>query len=265
MFKFDPKLEDGQAVGDQQVQEQAAAANSGSAKAAERVPPSPMAVDTSQKSGKESAPSPGPVSLSKKFSSSFGKEIRTDVNEKATFLEPPPGKFRREFSNDHPLAKGGTGKYLKELKKGVTPAGMHVEVPEHLKRTNSSVAETVGVANKIERLTYTAQKRVVDPKSQIDELKRQQNEALKRIIVEEREAEAVREQALRSVSDPRERQNLEGVFSEERRRASDRIIEATRQHEEAMKAAVLAMMDLGVGGLNYGKDDTRLPMGNFFQ
>ena len=55
------------------------------------------------------------------------------------------------------------------------------------------------------------------------------------------------------------------MFSEERRRASDRIIEATRQHEEAMKAMVLAMMDLGVGGLNYGKDETRLPMGNFFQ
>jgi hypothetical protein len=58
---------------------------------------------------------------------------------------------------------------------------------------------------------------------------------------------------------------LPQVFSEERRRASDRIIEATRQHEEAMKAMVLAMMDLGVGGLNYGKDETRLPMGNFFQ
>lgn len=51
------------------------------------------------------------------------------------------------------------------------------------------------------------------------------------------------------------------VFSEERRRASDRIIEATRQHEEAMKAAVLSMMDLGVGSLKYGKDDgPRLPM-----
>jgi hypothetical protein len=56
------------------------------------------------------------------------------------------------------------------------------------------------------------------------------------------------------------------VFSEERRRASDRIIEATRQHEEALKAAVLAMMDLGAAGLKYGKDDDmRLPMANFFQ
>mgnify|MGYP003709247497 CR=1 FL=1 len=54
------------------------------------------------------------------------------------------------------------------------------------------------------------------------------------------------------------------MFSEERKRASDRIIEATRQHEEAMKAMVLSMMDLGVGTLGYGKEDTRLPMGNFF-
>jgi hypothetical protein len=151
------------------------------------------------------------TSLSKKFRSSFGQEQRTDVNDKATFLEPPAGKFRREFSNDHPLAKGGTGKYLGELKKGVTPAGLHVEVPEHMKRQTSNVADTLGVASKVERLTYTAQKRVVDPKSQIDELKRQQNQALKRINAEEREAEAVTEQTLRSIADPRERQNLEGV------------------------------------------------------
>jgi hypothetical protein len=155
-------------------------------------------------------PAPAPP-LSKKFSSSFGAEVRTDVNDKATFLEPPPGKFRREFSNDHPLAKGGTGKYTKELKKGVTPAGMHVEVPEHLKRNTSNVAETINVSSKIERLTYTAQKRVVDPKSQIDALRKQQNETLKRIVMEERDAEAVREQTLRALADPRERQNLEGV------------------------------------------------------
>jgi hypothetical protein len=55
------------------------------------------------------------------------------------------------------------------------------------------------------------------------------------------------------------------VFSEERRRASDRIIIATRAHEEAMRQMVLGMMDLGVGGLGYGKEDTKLPMNNFFQ
>ena len=55
------------------------------------------------------------------------------------------------------------------------------------------------------------------------------------------------------------------MFSEERRRASDRIIEATRQHEDAMKAMVLSMMDLGAGSVGYGKDEARLPMSNFFQ
>lgn len=37
--------------------------------------------------------------------------IRTDVNEKAKYLEVPPGKFRREFSLDHPLAAEGKGRF----------------------------------------------------------------------------------------------------------------------------------------------------------
>jgi len=214
--------------------------------------------DTAQPAG---SPAAMPLSLSRKLNAMA--DIRTDVNDRAKFLEPPPGKFRREFSNDHPLAKNGTGKYTSELKKGVTPAGMHVEVPERLKNTN--VSDTISVASKIERLTYTAQRRVVDPKQQIEELKKQQNATLKRIVMEERDAEAAREQTLRSVADPQERHNLESVFSEERRRASDRIIVATRSHEEAMRQMVLSMMDLGVGGVGYGKDETRLPMSNFFQ
>lgn len=148
-----------------------------------------------------------PLSLSRKLNSMA--DIRTDVNDRAKYLEPPPGKFRREFSNDHPLAKNGTGKYTAELKNGVTPAGMHVEVPEKLK--NTSVSDTIEVADKIERLTYTAQRRVVDPKQQIEELKKQQNATLKRIIIGERDAEAAREATLRSVADPKERQNLESV------------------------------------------------------
>jgi len=52
---------------------------------------------------------------------------------------------------------------------------------------------------------------VVDPKQQIEELKKQQNATLKRIVVEERNAETAREATLRSVADPKERQNLESV------------------------------------------------------
>ena len=55
------------------------------------------------------------------------------------------------------------------------------------------------------------------------------------------------------------------MFSEERRRASDRIIAATRAHEEAMRQMVLSLMDLGAGTAGYGKEEARLPMTNFFQ
>lgn len=55
------------------------------------------------------------------------------------------------------------------------------------------------------------------------------------------------------------------VFAEERRRASDRIIAATREHEDVIRQMVLGMMDLGAGGIGYGKEEARLPMSNFFQ
>jgi hypothetical protein len=155
--------------------------------------------------------SDSPQPLSRKVShliNQSAKEIRTDVNDRASFLEPPPGKFRREFSNDHPLAKGGTGKYSKELKQGITPAYMHLEQSKEMK---SNVSQSLDAATKIEKLTHTAQRRVVDPKSKIDALKKQQNTILKTIIVEERDAELQREHVLRSVTDPRERKNIESV------------------------------------------------------
>ena len=202
-------------------------------------------------------------------------EVRTDVNEKAKFLEPAQGKFRREFSNDHPLAKGGSGKYHKEIKQqGLSPQNYYPVQPEPIgakKRTvlgasqkkkapvgkPGSVEETLRTAADIEKLTYSAQSRVVDPQSQLEQLRRQQNETLKRILQEEREAEEEREAAVRSVGeqDADEKQKLEAIFAEERRRASDRIISATREHEAAMKQAVLSMMELGGN-----TSDNRLPV-----
>lgn len=200
MFKFDPlRTSQPSSEGFNGQQQQADGGNSRPISAVVDSPTNPNGATTPNQQM--------PLSLSRKLNSQ--REIRTDVNDKASFLEPPPGKFRREFSMDHPLAKGGTGKYTKELKKGVTPTGMHLEVPDHLK--NSKVSDTVEVAGKIERLTYTAQRRVVDPKSQIDEVKKQQNVALKLIVMQERDAEAVREQMLRSVADTHERHNLEAV------------------------------------------------------
>ena len=294
MFKFDPLRTSekgssnetdggngGAAVGGEEgvTNEEANGAAEGN------VPTTPSNNNNANPNGFSVKASAGNIPLSQKLNATV--EVRTDVNDKATFLDPAPGKFRREFSNDHPLAKGGTGKYTKELKKGVTPTGLHMEVPDNLK--SSSVADTISASNKIERLTYTAQRRVVDPKSQVDELKKRQSAALKLIVMEERDAEAIREQTLKSLADPQERMNLEGVsisdvgysmydydsfiiktfvmflsqvFSEERRRASDRIIHATRQHEEVMKQLVLTMMDLGSGS---GGGNNRLPAGNFFQ
>ena len=40
---------------------------------------------------------------------------------------------------------------------------------------------------------------------------------------------------------------MEFVFAEERKRANDRIIQATKTHENAIKMAVLNMMNLGGG------------------
>jgi len=183
--------------------------------------------------------------------------IRTDVNPKASYLNPPPGKFRREFSLDHPLAKGGTGKYSKELKNGITPAGLDIPNATE-KMAHNSVSETIATANKIEKLTYSAQTRVVDPRSRLEQMKKEQDEELKKIIKEEREAEQVREDVLRSISDAREKRNLDLIFSEERRRASERIIEASRHHEAVIKEAVLQMMELG------SRNDNKLPVGQIF-
>ncbi len=69
---------------------------------------------------------------------------------------------------------------------------------------------------------------------------------LKQIINEERHAEEQREQMGRTVNDPDERDRLDTIFAEERRRASDRIIKATKEHENVIKKAVLSMMNLGV-------------------
>lgn len=128
-----------------------------------------------------------------------------------------------------------------ELKKGITPAGM--DMPTQL---DASVAGTLAVNQKIQKLTYSATNKVVDPEMQLEKIKKEQNEILKQVIAEEKAAEEFRESQGRTVTDPEERDKLESIFAEERRRASDRIIAATKAHETTIKQAVLAMMNLGV-------------------
>ena len=166
--------------------------------------------------------------------------MRTDQNEKAKFLTPPVGKFRREFSTDHPLAAKGTGKYKDEAKKGLVPTGL----PDDVVTTYGNVKTAVDTANKVEKLTYAAQNRNIDPTLEVEVLRQQQNETLKQIIAEEQAAEEERQRIKKEIENGEERQRLDLVFTEERRRANQRIINATKEHEATIKEAVLRTMNL---------------------
>jgi len=137
------------------------------------------------------------------------------------------GEFRRELSNDHPLA-GGKGKYEKEKSKGKVAA--------------SGAKGATKPSATIERLTLEAHTKIVDPQRQLEQLRREQNEALLRVLEDERSAEEQREKSLKIVADQQERNRLEIVFADERKRASERIIKLTKEHESRIKDAILAMM-----------------------
>jgi hypothetical protein len=186
--------------------------------------------------------------------------LRTDKNHKAKYMNTPQGKFRREFSLDHPLAPGGTGQYKRERSLGKLPTGLGLEI-ERLDLTNEdninlkakthafdskNAEELTRSADKIERLTYTAQNKVVDPQNALQELKAQQNLTLKQVLEEERVHEEKRRVTSDQVHDADERHNLEQVFAIERKKASERIVTLTKQHEEAMKTAILNSMNLGL-------------------
>lgn len=174
------------------------------------------------------------------------------------------------------MPSGGTGKYKRELSSGYLPTGLKKAPPQKAPgkgalagasgasksrgAMKSAVAQTLDTAAQIERLTYSAQSRVIDPQSRLELLKKQQNATLKRILQEERAAEEERERAAQAAAaDAVEKQRLDAIFAEERRRASERIIAATREHEELMKQAMLGMMDLGSH-----TQDNRLPVDQKF-
>ena len=161
----------------------------------------------------------------------------------SAYRPPVAGEFRREFSDDHPLL-GGAGKYTKEKskEKDNRPSGTgHFAKPvvqNGLAMTPSQASAT------IERLSLAAKVSVVDPQRQLETLRREQNEALLRVLEEERAAEESRERLGRTGLSEQERSRLELVFADERRRASDRIVKLTKEHEQRIKDAVLAMMAL---------------------
>jgi hypothetical protein len=198
--------------------------------------------NTSGKHSRSGSPDQDKKKFDAKKYSKQHKEIRTDVNEKAKFLDPPQGKFRREFSNDHPLAAGGTGKYKKELNKGLKPTGLELKVS---KSKATDVADTLALAEKVEKLTYDATTSVVDNDKSLEVLENELKENLQEMIEEERVAEEERLDTLMRLKDPGEKARLEQIFAEERQRASERLRNATREHDEIIKKAMLRTVNLG--------------------
>jgi hypothetical protein len=186
---------------------------------------------------------------------SKAEALRTDMNDKAKFLSIPPGKFRREFSLDHPLAPNGKGKYIKELQQGLKPSGIFLNP---IKRQTDDIEETLILAEKMEKLTYEAQSSVLDKTAtnngntdeksvsqSIDNLKKQLNKKLEVLIEAERLAEEDRLQAMKNITDHQEKYHVEMIFAEERQRASDRIITVIKENEGILKKALLKTMNLG--------------------
>lgn len=158
---------------------------------------------------------------------------------KTTFMEHGNDEFRREYSHDHPLAPGGKGEYKTEAKSGKKAvSAKKVSYNDKKTYTPSQAAKT------IERLSLQSQNPVVDPERQLEQLRREQNGALIRVLEEERAAEESRERMAFAVLSEQEAQRMELVFAEERRRASERIVSLTKEHEQRIKDAVLAMHSL---------------------
>ena len=149
------------------------------------------------------------------------------VSPKSTFLPVSEEEFRREHSADHPLAMG-KGKYTKELKAGKMPAGA---AKIQSKKLNESL---VIFENKVSNLDDN------DTKRELEILRRKQNEILLRVLEEERKAEERRMSALRDTTDNETRANLELIFAEERKRASERIIQQTKENEAIIKHAMIS-------------------------
>jgi hypothetical protein len=219
---------------------------------------SPVHNKSGENSGRNRSESPtgkGGIPKIKVKKLSKAEALRTDLNDKAKFLAIPPGKFRREFSLDHPLAPNGKGKYIKELKQGLKPSGIFLNP---IKRQTDDIEETLILAEKMEKLTYEAQTSVLDKTAtangntdeksvsqNIDNLKKELNKKLETLIEAERLAEEDRLQAMKNITDHQEKYHVEMIFAEERQRASDRIIALIKENEGILKKALLKTMNLG--------------------
>jgi len=171
-----------------------------------------------------------------------GMPIPKDANGKGPDgrkVKPKPDEFRREYSFDHPLA-GGTGKYKKEKSLGKKPVGGAALKAVRAKQDEPIEKLTMSIAKTDMRLPPSAASGK-NLRSNLEKLRKDQNEILLKVLEEERKSEEDRARASRSVPDVDERNRLELVFAEERRRASERIIQLTREHEQNLKDVVVGL------------------------
>ena len=173
--------------------------------------------------------------------------------------KPPPssGLFRREFSADHPLA-GGKGEYLLEKAQGLKPyVGASIMSGSMSSDGKNSIVFNMGGSNG----PSSSYKRVnasmnalnsLDPHHRVEHVRREQNDVLLRVLDEERRADENRVQFLRDalsrpgatggyVSEDEKRQ-LELLFAQERRRASERIVRLTKDHEANLKNVMMSLI-----------------------
>jgi len=151
-------------------------------------------------------------------------------------LRTKAGEFRREYSNDHPLAPGGKGKYTKEKKLGKRAVGAGAAL-DAVRAQKAAPVERLTL--RVENLDMRSPNQAVDMRSRVEQLRKEQNEILLRVLDEERKFEEDRGRAGKMAKDINERNRLELVFAEERRRASERIVSLTKEHERKLKEAVV--------------------------
>ena len=184
------------------------------------------------------------LSDSKKTTQSGKKQKK---KQSSVFQPPKPKKdeFRREYSKDHPLAPGGKGKYEQDRAGGKKhPVGwIDNDNLDKKDEEQPQQYEKVVIHKAKNQHADTAVKDVATWQAEIDAMRRQQNQALLKLLEEERLAEEDRGKMGKLVKDHEERHRLELVFSEERKRASERIISLTRQHELNIKEAQSRIQD----------------------
>jgi len=73
-----------------------------------------------------------------------------------------------------------------------------------------------------------------DAQRAIEQLRQKNNQELLNILEEEQRSEAERESKLREISDENERKRLEKIFGIERAKASERIVNASSEHERLL-------------------------------